>query len=131
VDAQKTIRDEIQRQARPAKWTGTAAIVLIIALAFVLRSFGRQLSPRTLSLISLGTLTAIVLARLATNALVRRVMCPKCNAILGSFASTMQDSRRAKKINFCPYCAVNLDQPMPEAPTAAENVTTPDKLVWK
>jgi hypothetical protein len=34
-----------------------------------------------------------------------------------------------KKINFCPWCGVSLDSPMPEAP--AENVTTPDKLVWK
>ncbi len=60
------------------------------------------------------------------------VKCPKCSRRLGqTIAMPVAFSGKKSAPNFCPYCAVNLDDPMPGAPTPTENVTTPDKLVWK
>ena len=66
----------------------------------------------------------------ATILMTTRIKCPKCGTRLGRFAARMGSTQRTRAI-YCPFCGVNLDQPLPEVQTAAENVTTPDKLVWK
>jgi len=60
------------------------------------------------------------------------VKCPRCSRRLGqTIAMPVAFSGKNNAPNFCPYCAANLDDPMPGASTPGENVTTPDKLVWK
>ena len=130
MDGTPTYRDDIQRQARPVRWIGIGITVAVVIFAVVLRDF-RFLPRDIVPLVALGFLGLIVIARFANRELRRRVTCPKCTGSLGYFTSAMQDSKQAKKISFCPHCAVNLDDPMPAAPTPAETVTTPDKLIWK
>jgi hypothetical protein len=52
------------------------------------------------------------------------VRCPKCTAKLGrTVAMPIAFSwGSGPKINFCPYCGVNLDEPLPDAHTAAESL---------
>jgi hypothetical protein len=60
------------------------------------------------------------------------VRCPKCSKRLGqTIAMPVALGGKKNAPNFCPYCAVSLDDPMPQAPTPTDNVTTPDKLIWK
>lgn len=130
MDSTPTYRDEIQRRARPVRWIGIGITVAVMIFVVVLRSF-RFLPRDVVPLVAFGFVAVIVIARLANRELRRRVTCPKCKGLLGYFTSAMQDSKESKKISFCPHCAVNLDDPVPAAPAPAENVTTPDKLVWK
>jgi len=54
----------------------------------------------------------------AILALQRIVRCPTCKARLGqTIAMPLAFSRGSgPKINFCPYCGVNLDKPLPLPP---------------
>ena len=58
----------------------------------------------------------------------RGITCPVCGAPLNFYAYAMEDGPQHKKIDSCPTCGVNLDDPMPASPLpAAENVYTPHK----
>ena len=132
MESTRTYRQEIQRQARPVRWIGIGIGVVIAILVFGLRIYRSHLPPVFGGLVALGTLVVIVIASLGSKSITRRVTCPKCKAVLGAFAYAMQDGKRWKKISFCPYCAVKLDDPMPDVELQpVENVTTPDKLIWK
>lgn len=128
---QVKIRDEISRQARSAKWSGFGFAIAVAIAVVVLRSNLLRLTPRAGPFLVLGLALVFAISIILKMRVIRRVTCPKCKGPLGAFSSAMTDSPRVKKINFCPYCGVNLDEPMPQAPTPAEEVTTPDKLVWK
>ena len=131
MDAPKTIRDEITRRSRVPRWISIAAGVGFAAVYIALRSNALGLPAHTARVSSLGALILFVIATTLGTRLLRKAACPKCQSPLGAFAYFMTDTPKRKKINFCPYCAVNLDDPLPEAAAPAENVTTPDKLVWK
>ena len=128
---QVTIRDEISRQARSAKWSGFGFAIAVAIVIAVLRSNLLRLTPRAGPFLVLGLALLFGISIFLKMRVVRRVTCPKCNGPLGVFSSAMTATPRVRKINFCPYCGVNLDEPMPQAPSPAEEVTTPDKLVWK
>src|SRR5579862_711163 len=134
MDAPRTIREAIQRQGpkRIAPITGFVIAALGMA-AFVLAGHrtGHSASFPVVPLVVAGVLLVLMVVGLRTSAKSLRTKCPKCGNDLGVLVYLMQDTPRSKKINFCPYCAVNLDDPLPEAPAATENVTTPDKLIWK
>jgi hypothetical protein len=131
MNSTRTYRDEIQRRARPVRWIGIGIAVAVVVFVAVLRSSGGQLPRDIVQMAGLGFVVVLVMARLANRELRRRVLCPKCKGSLGYFTSALQDSKQGKRIKFCPHCAVDLDDPMPVAATPAEEVTTPDKLVWK
>jgi hypothetical protein len=59
----------------------------------------------------------------AIFALQRIVKCPKCKARLGqTIAMPLAFSwGRGPKVNFCPYCGVNLDQAMPRSESVAQS----------
>lgn len=61
------------------------------------------------------------------------VRCPKCSRRLGQTIALPVAFGGTKAPNYCPFCGVDLDQPMPgrTEPSEADAVTTPDKLVWK
>jgi len=52
------------------------------------------------------------------------VKCPKCLARLGrTVAMPLAFSwGSGPKINFCPYCGVNLDEPLPHAPSPVQSL---------
>jgi len=133
MDTPRTIRDTIQHRARLPKWISISLGIGLAVIAVVARIV-RRLPADTRPFLGIGVLALFVIGIIGiifSKRLNRGVSCPKCGASLGPFAMFMADTAKLKKINFCPYCAVNLDDPMPEAPASAENVTTPDKLVWK
>ncbi len=133
MDRPRTIRDEIKAQTDPEE-TGIPWYLLSIpVVGFVVT---HALGYRRYSLIGGGIflLTLLVLAIalvVITLRRARRITCPVCGAPLGAYAFAMDDGPRHRKIDSCPTCGVNLDDPMPETPRPPEEVTTPDKLVWK
>jgi hypothetical protein len=48
----------------------------------------------------------------AAMLLIQRVKCPKCSTPLGQIASAIA-FRWHRRINYCPYCGVSLDEPVP------------------
>ena len=58
----------------------------------------------------------------AILALQRIVRCPRCKAKLGqTVAMPIACSwGSGPKVNFCPFCGVNLDEPLPGVPSAQE-----------
>ena len=136
MEAPRTIRDAIQRQTRLPQAAAAAGFALIAfgtgAVLALHRSRSTHFPGIPVAMLVAGSvLFVVMLMALSVYGRRQRVNCPKCGADLGVFVYQMQDTSRTKRINFCPYCAVNLDDPMPQPPTPAENVTTPDKLVWK
>jgi hypothetical protein len=134
MDTQKTIRDEITRKSVSQRWLAVApAVGMGVIGLFVAAMRSRAFHTHPHGLVMLLPAGLMLLLALAGLIIVSRrassLQCPKCSSPLSVFGYLMKDTPRMKKINFCPWCGVNLDSPMPEAP--AENVTTPDKLVWK
>jgi FtsH-binding integral membrane protein len=60
----------------------------------------------------------------AILALQRIVRCPKCKSKLGqTIAMPLAFSwGSGPKINFCPYCGVNVDEPVPRAQSPVESL---------
>jgi hypothetical protein len=139
MDPQRTIRDEITRSAGSQKWLAALPAAIAVSAAGVgmfVATMRRRgvggLPPGLVIALALGVMLVVVLMGLIiTSRRARGSQCPKCGSQLSLFAYLMKDTPRMKKINFCPFCGVNLDSPMPDVPPPSENVTTPDKLVWK
>jgi hypothetical protein len=138
VDTPSTIRDEIsrrlreeKRRARAPRWIGIVAVV--VAVVGITTAVVLDLPERIVLLVGLGMLLVFGIAIAASvRRMVRRVTCPVCEATLGAYAFSMEDGPRHNRIDLCPNCGVDLDDPMPEAPTPPdENATTLDKLIWK
>lgn len=138
VDTPRTIRDEIsrrlreeKRRARAPRWIGIVAVV--VAVVGITTAVVLDLPERIVLLVGLGMLLVFGIAIAASvRRMVRRITCPVCKATLGAYAFSMEDGPRHNRIDLCPNCGVDLDDPMPEAPTPPdENATTLDKLIWK
>lgn len=137
MDAPRTIRDQITRQTRGLPLRAAAAVFPVAAIGMgAFLALGRQRSAHSpdvpvAMLVAAGVLFVVMLMALSVYAKRQRAKCPKCGTDLGVLVYLMRDTPQRKSIKFCPYCAVNLDDPVPEAPPPADNVTTPDKLIWK
>jgi hypothetical protein len=114
-----TIRAYIRSRAQ---WCVSLAIVgwIVIALGGMLakslpNALPRGLLPATGFLLFFGSILAL---RWMVN-------CPRCHAKLGqTIAMPLAFSwGSGPKVNFCPYCGVNLDEPRPtsEQPTPSQN----------
>lgn len=129
----ETIRDAIKAQTEPQETGRHWYVPIVPIIAFVItRALGYRWNSLMGGLILALSLLLLVIAIVVTVLRrARRITCPVCGAPLGAYAFAMEDGPRHQKIDSCPNCGVNLDDPMPETPTPPEDVTTPDKLAWK
>lgn len=98
-----TIRDVIRRRTRQLLLIGLMGWLMFPAAA----ALGHKNRPVMPLFIVGGILFAVAVIGL------QRVRCPKCAAPLGQFAMPIAIAWR-RKINFCPYCGVSLDEPAPQ-----------------
>jgi hypothetical protein len=110
----ETIRDHIKRRVWWCLGVGFAGWLLIPLGAEIAKSLPERIPAATLSC---GGVIVFAGAMLVMQ---RIVKCPKCNAKLGrTIAMPLAFNwGSGPKINFCPYCAVNLDEPLPRAAAA-------------
>ena len=101
---QPTIRDVIKRRMR---WLTLVAIAgwLLVGLSIQFPRNGQPPPP----LVIVGFL---VFAG-ALLAMQRAVRCLKCSTPLGKIAATIAFGLWGRRVNFCPYCGVSLDEPVP------------------
>lgn len=99
-----TIRDVIKRRVR---WISLIAVAgwLLFPLSMSQVQKGHPPPP----LFFVGMLL-FVGAILAIQFVVR---CPRCSAPLGQIALTIAFGWLRRRVNFCPYCGVSLDEPVP------------------
>ena len=125
MDTPGTVRDQIRRRGRIAHVLSIAGAVGVGVGAppkHVYRPWTATESTVHLSLLGVGLLALAV-----AWFVYRRIKCPWCKKSLSSGYTP-----KILQLANCPYCGANFDQPMPDAAQGeAENVTTPDKLVWK
>jgi len=107
MDSQ-TIRDYIKRRVRLA-----FAVLIAAWLAFpvsIAATHGRGPAP------SLALLAGAVFCGVIVY-LNWFVKCPRCGARLGqTIAMPLAFSWGRRQMNFCPYCAVSLDEPVSRGP---------------
>jgi hypothetical protein len=99
-----TIRDYIKRRVR---WGFGIAIAswLFVALTSNMGFWGRR--PGYLPLIGVFGFMGAIVSFLF-------IRCPKCRARLGQTIAMPAAMRVfGPQVKYCPYCAVNLDDPMP------------------
>ena len=99
-----TIRDYIKRRVRWAAGIGFGGW-LLFAISGPLELVPRPMLPlfATIGVIGFGgAILSIMFIR-----------CPKCSASLGQTIAMPTALRiGGRQVNFCPYCGVNLDEPM-------------------
>jgi len=97
-----------------------AAIVtgsILVAAAGLLLGITNKLGP--LQIISHVVAFAVFISGVV---LLMSVKCPKCSVRLGQAASGAAYGYRGwvrrgrRKVNFCPFCGVSLDEPVPQKP---------------
>ena len=101
----ETIRDYLKRRTRRFMAIGFGSW-LFFALSAGFGHIGPKLGPAVF--VGFGILFGAVLALLFF------VKCPKCGTGFWQLAGQLAlhwGSRR--RVNFCPYCGVSLDEPMP------------------
>jgi hypothetical protein len=136
-----TIRDDVKRQAAPRRWIGLVSVVAfgvgVVAALELLIVTGLALSrqsgllTRVQMFLVLGSALLFIVGTIAGARIARNIACPKCGERLGPFTLAMSDAPRRKKINYCPYCAVNLDDPVPKGLAQADSITMIERLIWK
>jgi hypothetical protein len=115
----QTIRAYIKRRVRLAVMIGVAAW----ALGLFAGAIAKQLpeGPARLFAPAVGTLlfgAAILFAQ--------RIKCPKCKTSLRPIAVATGLGLGLRPVaNFCPYCGVSLDSPMPHATAELGNPIHP------
>jgi hypothetical protein len=111
----QTIRDYIKRRVRWLFGMGIVGWLMFPVSEFA----GGDRGPGAVSLAVVGMLV-FAGAILALNYFVK---CPKCRANLGRTVAVpiALSFGSGPKVNFCPYCGVNLDEPMPHAPVVVES----------
>lgn len=111
---QKTIRKFIRRRVRllaAAAFGGW----LLVALSAALSSGHAQPHPPSVLMIC-----GFVLFGGAALLLGLWIRCPKCSRRLGQTIAVPVAFGGMKAPNFCPFCGVDLDQPMPTSPEPSE-----------
>jgi hypothetical protein len=114
-----TIREYLTRRVR---WSMAVAISGWVLFAFSMGSFG---GFRTGD-INAGTVLQILGFLMFGGAALAlaRTKCPKCSATLGQTGTSLAIPF-LKQPNFCTYCGVSFDQPMPGKPAASINPQDP------
>jgi hypothetical protein len=114
-----TIRDYIKSRVR---WCGALAIAGWLTLAIggsLAKDMPAGMPPFALPLLGFAMFGGSIVA------LQWLVRCPKCRARLGqTIAMPLAFSwGSGPKINFCPFCGVNLDEPRPapQEPVPSQN----------
>lgn len=121
MDAPRTIREYLKRRVWALSAVAVGAWLLFPVSALI--SKGHE-PPVT-------TVIAAVIFGSAILCLQLAVKCPKCARRLGQTIAMPVAFAGKRAPNFCPYCGISLDESASEGLPPAENVTTPDKLVWK
>lgn len=113
-----TIRDYIKRRVWWCLGIGIAGWLLIPLGGAIAKTLPDRIPEGALSAVGVAVFAIAMLA------MQRIAKCPKCMAKLGrTIAMPLAFSwGSGPKINFCPYCGVNLDEPLPHAPTQAQPV---------
>jgi hypothetical protein len=104
-----TIREYIKRRVR-------RAMGMAVGSWLVLAVVGLLGSPAYPSLQHIMPLFAIlgVIGFGGAIVSIARVRCPKCRASLGQTVAMPTALRvGGKQVNFCPFCGVNFDEPIP------------------
>ena len=108
----ETIRGHIQRRVRWFMAIGFLAWLLIPGWLAIARDHGQPYIP----------FVAMAIFASAALGLQLFVRCPKCKIRLGQIGVQVGVGILKPKVNFCPYCGVNLDEPLPAAPSAAQSL---------
>ena len=108
----ETIRDRIKRRARLMLLVSLAGFLIFGSTALFGLDRPQPLTVLVGWLIFIGGLVAM-----------RWIKCPKCSARFGqSIAMPLVFPRfLAQRPNYCLYCGVSLDEPMPHAPAPVES----------
>jgi hypothetical protein len=110
------IRDYIRRRVW---WCAAAAICGWLVFPLSTAASGGKPSPLYIAL-------GFALFGGAILALQWLVRCPKCNARLAqTIAMSVTFSWGRQRVNFCPFCAVNLDTPLPQPTAEPQNPIHP------
>jgi hypothetical protein len=120
----ETIRDVLKRRVRWCVAVGAAGLVVFIAAPLTAISLHGQPNP---ALVVLGWgLFAAALVSLQWFA----AKCPKCSQRMGQeIAMRVALAIRRKPPNYCPYCGVSFDEPVPNArgPVESQSPVNPIK----
>ena len=111
-----TIRDVLKRRVR---WCmAVVAGGLVVFIAVPMTALGQNGQPNMmLGALGWGLFAAGLLCMQWFAA-----KCPKCSQKMGQeIAMRVAFAIRRKPPNFCPYCGVSFDSPLPNAKSAAEN----------
>jgi hypothetical protein len=106
----ETIRQRLDRQRKSLLLVFVVSIALAMIPQFWL--FNGVANAHSPFLIASGVLGSLGFIG-AFVATVFFVKCPKCNARLGQFTVGPFAFRPSRRVNFCPYCGVNFDEPCP------------------
>jgi hypothetical protein len=101
----ETIRDFVKRRVRWFMAIGFLAWVSIPAWMSITRDRGQPYVP-------FAAMAVFALAALGMQFFVR---CPRCKVRLGQIGVQVGISFLKPTVNFCPYCGVSLDEPLPRA----------------
>lgn len=121
---EKTFRAVLKLRARIAIGLAIGGWITIMA-AGIYSGTHKRTPPSPLAFIGF---VVFFLAIIVVNWWLR---CPKCRRKVGQNIGLQVGIGGKKAPNFCPYCGVHLDDPLPAPPNPADEVTTPDKLIWK
>jgi hypothetical protein len=99
-----TIRDYIKRRVRWAMGIGISSWLLVALLGPL--GFHSNVLP-VFAIVGVVGFGGAILS-------IQFIRCPKCKAPLGqTIAMPMALRVGGRQVNFCPYCGVQLDEPMP------------------
>lgn len=105
-----TIRQYIKRRMWWCAGVAFAGWLMLPLAAAIAKDLPSGAPAAAIPVIGILTFGGAILA-------MRIVKCPKCKARLGqTIAMPLAFSwGSGPKVNFCPFCGVNLDQPMPQS----------------
>jgi hypothetical protein len=111
----ETIRDVLKRRVR---WcVAVAAAGLVVFIAVPMTALGQHGQPNAVIVMLGWGLFAAALVGLQWFA----AKCPKCSQRMGQeIAMRVALAIRRKPPNYCPYCGVSFDDPLPNAKGAVE-----------
>ena len=121
----QTIRDSIKRRVWWCLGVGITGWILIPLGGAVARTLPDSIPAGAISSAGIAVFAVAMLV------MQRIVKCPKCKAKLGrTIAMPLAFNwGSGPRISFCPYCGVNLDEPLPHAqrPSQSFNPLNPIK----